>query len=179
MVHMIKKHVLGFIIPLVLCLIVLFPGCVEEEDTTEKPDKSFEVSEFSIATEAYSHATGWKEFSSDLRPKPNVLPEIVTHEPPYHSEEFTKARYNISIIVTNIGESSESSVHATAVFYENDTVLFDRQFNRLSSIQPGESHEFIWNYYNDDETYQQFFYRITEIKVSPGLEHIDFDPTIP
>ncbi|MDG6219136.1 MAG: hypothetical protein QCI00_06825 [Candidatus Thermoplasmatota archaeon] len=171
---MINKN--GFFLSIVFLfiLLTLFLGCVEQTPTVESTD-SFEISEVTVTTEAYSYATGWKVFKLDTLPHPESLPEIAPPAAVYLPEEFSKARYSISFTITNIGSSMEPSVHATVTFYGNDTVLFSKNFNRLSSIQPGESHEFNWYYTDDDEHYQEFFYKISDMEILPGLRGIDFD----
>jgi len=150
-------------------------GCVEQNNNLDEIDE-LEVIDYKISTEAYSHMTDWKNFGEGF--KANILPEIVTREPPYLSEEFTKARYKISVTVKNIAGKKINPVIINLNFFDiNNSEIFSKQLNNFTDLLDSETKTLEWEYYKSDDRYGDYFTNIDYMEIVTGAKKINIDPT--
>jgi len=169
-----RKKYITFQIIFIILFIVWFNGCIDQNSNTDKTDE-LEVIDYTIITDAYSHKTDWKNFGDGFQPY--VLPEIVTHEPPYLSEEFTKARFKISVTVRNVAGKPINPVIINLNFFNiNDTIIFSKQLNNFTKLPDSETRIIKWDYYFNDDNYGEYFFDIDHLEISTGPKPINTEP---
>jgi hypothetical protein len=155
----------------IILLIVCLNGCTDQNNNIDGID-DLEVVNYSIATSAYSHKTDWKNFGDGFQS--DAIPEIVTHGPPYLSEEFTKARYKISVTVKNVAGKAINPVIINLNFFNiNNTKLFTKQLNNFTKLPDSETRTLEWEYFVNDDKYSEYFYYVDHLEISTGAKPID------
>ena len=166
-----KKYIFIEIIFLILIFIGL-NGCVEQTNNLDE----LEVIDYKISTFAYSHMTDWKNYGEGFQTK--ILPELVTHGPPYLSEEFTKARYDISVTVKNILGKKINPVIINLNFFDiNNSEIFSKQLNNFTNLQDSETRTLEWEYFKSDDRYGDYFTNVYYMEIVTGARKIDIDPS--
>jgi len=156
---------------IVMLVCIGLSGCTDQTGNTDE----IELVSYSVTTEAYSHKTGWKNFGENFQP--DALPEIVAHDPPYLSEEYTKGRYNILATVKNIAGHDISNCHITLNFYDtNDSYLFSKQINNFTGLPDTHTRVLGWDYRIDDSKYGKYFEDIRDMNISMGAQSINIQP---
>lgn len=162
-------------IMLMILIFIGLNGCVEQTNDLDEIDK-LEVIDYKILTDAYSHKTDWKNFGEGFQAK--ILPEIVTREPPYLSEEFTKARYKISVTVKNVAGKKINPVIVNLNFFDiNNSGLFSKQLNNFTNLQDSETRTLEWEYFKSDDRYGDYFTDVDYMEIVTGAKKIDINHT--
>lgn len=156
---------------IVMIVCIGLSGCTDQTENTDE----IELVSYSVTTEAYSHKTGWKNFGEGFQP--DALPEIVTRDPPYLSEEYTRGRYNITVTVKNIAGYDVSKILITLNFYDtNDSQLFSKQLNDFNDFPDTHTRVLGWEYDIDDSKYGKYFEDIRDMNISMGAQSINIQP---
>lgn len=168
-----KKKYIKIQIIFIILIIIGLNGCTDQNNKDQIDE--LEVVNYTIVTDAYSHKTDWKNFGDGFQP--NALPEIVTYEPPYLSEDFTKARYKISVTVKNVADKAVNPVIVNLNFFNNnDSKLFSRQLNNFTKLPDSETRTLEWEYYLNDENYGVYFLNVDHLEISTGPKPINNNP---